>query len=51
MLTYPQKHDIRSGSTVIGQLKHLPHSLLAQHHFTGLGGFRPYVGAGLNARF
>lgn len=24
VLTYPQKHDIRSGSTVIGQLKHLP---------------------------
>ena len=51
VLTYLQKHDIRSGSTVIGPLKHLPPSLLAQHHFTGLGGFRPYVGAGLNARF
>lgn len=51
VLTYPQKHDIRSGGTVIGELKHLPPSLLAQYHFTGLGGFRPYVGAGLNATF
>ena len=48
VLTYPQKHDIRSGSATIGSLKHLPPSLLAQYHFTGLGAARPYVGAGLN---
>jgi outer membrane protein len=47
VLTYPQKHDIRSGSTKIGTLKHLPPTLLAQWHFP-MGGFRPYVGAGLN---
>jgi outer membrane protein len=48
VLTYPQKHDLRSNGAKIGTLKHLPPTLLAQYHFTGLGGFRPYVGAGLN---
>lgn len=48
VLTYPQKHDIRSDGTTVGSLKHLPPTLLAQYHFTGLGGFRPYVGAGIN---
>lgn len=48
ILTYPQKHDVRSNGTKIGELKHLPPTLLAQYHFTGLGAFKPYVGAGLN---
>ena len=48
ILTYPQKHDIRSGGTKIGSLKHLPPTLTAQYHFTGLTGWRPYLGAGLN---
>ena len=48
VLTYPQKHDLRNNGGQIGTLKHLPPTLLAQYHFTGLGGFRPYVGAGLN---
>lgn len=47
VLTYPQKHDIRSNGNKIGTLKHLPPTLLAQWHFP-MGGFRPYVGAGLN---
>ena len=47
ILTFPQKHDIRSAGTRIGTLKHLPPTLLAQWHFP-MGGFRPYVGAGLN---
>ncbi len=47
VLTYPQKHDIRSGGTKIGTLKHLPPTLLAQWHFP-MGGWRPYVGAGVN---
>lgn len=50
ILTYPQKHNVRS--TVvggkIGTLKHLPPTLLAQYHFTNLGAFKPYVGAGVN---
>ncbi len=32
----------------IGTLKHLPPTLLAQYHFTNLGAFKPYVGAGIN---
>jgi outer membrane protein len=50
VLTYPQKHDIRSGGTKIGTLKHLPPTLSLQYHFP-MGGFRPYVGAGLNFTF
>jgi outer membrane protein len=50
ILTYPQKQTVNS--TVvggdIGTFKHLPPTLTVQYHFTGLGGFRPYVGAGLN---
>jgi len=48
VLTYPQKHTVKAGGTEIGTLKHLPPTLSLQYHFTGLGGFRPYVGAGLN---
>jgi outer membrane protein len=48
VLTYPQKHDIRSNGIRIGELKQLPPTLLAQYHFTGLGAFKPYVGAGIN---
>ncbi len=48
VLTYPQKHDIRSNGTKIGTLKHLPPTLSVQYHFTGLGAFKPYVGGGLN---
>jgi outer membrane protein len=47
VLTYPQKHDIRSGGTKIGSLKHLPPTLSVQYHFP-MGSYRPYVGAGLN---
>lgn len=54
VLTYPQKHEVTveksvlGGPVKIGTFKHLPPTLTAQYHFTGLGGFRPYVGAGLN---
>jgi outer membrane protein len=49
VLTYPQKHDVRlSGAGKIGTVKHLPPTLMLQYHVTGLGGWRPYVGAGLN---
>ncbi len=47
VLTYPQKHDIRSNGTVIGSLKHLPPTLSLRYHIDA-GGWRPYVGAGLN---
>ena len=48
ILTYPQKHDVRLNGGKIGSLKHLPPSLLGQYHFTGMGAFKPYVGAGIN---
>ena len=48
ILTYPQKHDVRLNGAKIGSLKHLPPTLLGQYHFTGLGAFKPYVGAGVN---
>ena len=50
ILTYPQKHNVRSSVVggKIGTLKHLPPTLLAQYHFTNLGAFKPYVGAGVN---
>ena len=50
ILTYPQKQTVTS--TVvggdIGTFKHLPPTLTGQYHFTNLGAFKPYVGAGLN---
>ena len=48
ILTYPQEHDVKAGGAVIGSLKQLPPTLTLQYHFTGLNGFRPYVGAGVN---
>ncbi len=47
ILTYPQKHDIKSAGVKIGTVKHLPPTLTFQYHFTGLP-VRPYVGGGLN---
>lgn len=50
VLTYPQKQTVRS--TVvggdIGTFKHLPPTLTAQYHFTGMGAFKPYFGVGVN---
>lgn len=48
ILTYPQKQHVRADGDEIGTLRHLPPTLTAQYHFTGLNGFRPYVGAGIN---
>lgn len=48
ILTYPQKHTLKSGDSELGTLKHLPPTLTVQYHFTQLGAFKPYLGAGLN---
>lgn len=49
VLTYPQTVDINSSTNgKIGKIKALPPSLLVQYHFTDLGAFKPYVGAGVN---
>lgn len=50
VLTWPQQVNITAGpgNTNIGKITALPPSLLAQYHFTDLGAFKPYVGAGIN---
>ena len=48
VLTVPQKQNVYSNGAFIGTFKHLPPTLLAQYHFTGLQGYKPYVGVGIN---
>lgn len=48
ILTYPQKQNVYSDGAKIGTFKHLPPTLTLQYHLTGIPGFKPYVGAGLN---
>jgi len=48
ILTYPQKHTLYANGGKIATLKHLPPTLTLQYHVTGLGGFRPYAGIGVN---
>jgi outer membrane protein len=49
ILTVPQQHDLSSKALAgkIGTVTHLPPTLLVQYHFDA-GGFKPYVGAGVN---
>ena len=48
VLTYPQRVEVRSYSTLLGTVTALPPTLLAQYHFTQFGPLKPYVGAGIN---
>ena len=48
VLTVPQKQKVFAGATDIGTFTQLPPTLLLQYHFTDLGGYKPYVGAGIN---
>ncbi|MFX1682145.1 OmpW family outer membrane protein [Mitsuaria sp. CC2] len=48
VLTVPQRHKLYSNGQRIGSVKHLPPTLTLQYHFNPEGGFRPYLGAGLN---
>ena len=48
VLSIPQEHSVSSAGTPLGTFKHLPPTLLGKYHFPPLGGFRPYVGAGVN---
>ena len=48
VLTWPQQVNITAGGANVGKVTALPPSLLAQYHFTDLGAFKPYVGAGVN---
>ena len=48
VLTWPQQVNITANGADTGKISALPPSLLAQYHFTDLGAFKPYVGAGVN---
>jgi len=50
VLTWPQQVNITAGpgNTNVGKISALPPSLLVQYHFTDLGAFKPYIGAGVN---
>ncbi|MBU3545654.1 OmpW family protein [Polynucleobacter sp. MWH-Jannik1A5] len=50
VLSYPQPVNINSNLTSgpTGTVNALPPSLLLQYHFTDLGAFKPYIGAGIN---
>ena len=52
VLTWPQQVNINAnigaGQQNVGKVTALPPSLLLQYHFTDLGAFKPYVGAGVN---
>ena len=50
VLTWPQQVNITygPGNANAGKITALPPSLLLQYHFTELGSFKPYVGAGVN---
>jgi outer membrane protein len=42
------KHNVSVLGADIGSVKVLPPTLTLQYHFTDLGAFKPYVGAGIN---
>ena len=48
VLTVPQEHEVKVSGTKIGDFKHLPPTLLLKYRPGEYGGFRPYVGAGVN---
>jgi outer membrane protein len=48
ILTVPQTQTVRSAGSDIGSFKHLPPTLTVQYHFTTMGAFKPYLGAGVN---
>jgi len=48
VLTVPQEHTLYAGDARLGTLRHLPPTLSLQYHVTGLQGFRPYAGVGIN---
>lgn len=47
-LTYPQNIDINVAGAKAGTVKALPPQLVLQYHFTNMGQFKPYLGAGIN---
>lgn len=48
VLTLPQEHNVKVNGANAGDFKHLPPTLLAKYTFSSIGGFTPYIGAGVN---
>jgi outer membrane protein len=48
VLTVPQEHEVKVNGVKAGDFKHLPPTLLAKYTFDSIGGFTPYLGAGVN---
>lgn len=42
------KHEVTLNGTSLGKVGVLPPTLTLQYHFTDLGAFKPYLGAGVN---
>jgi len=42
------KHEVTLGGASLGKVGVLPPTVTVQYHFTDLGAFKPYVGAGIN---
>jgi len=48
LAAWPFAHDIDTGGTKIGEVKHLPPTLSLQYHFANSTKITPFVGAGIN---
>lgn len=48
VLTIPQTHTVKVNGAKAGDFKHLPPTVLAKYTFSPIGGFTPYLGAGVN---
>ena len=42
------RHGVTLNGASLGKVNHLPPTLTVQYHFTDLGAWKPYVGAGIN---
>jgi len=42
------RHEIKLNGTSLGKISALPPTVTLQYHFTDLGAWKPYVGAGIN---
>ncbi|MGI3210509.1 OmpW/AlkL family protein [Roseovarius tibetensis] len=51
LAAWPFEHDINSGGTRIGEIKHLPPTVSLQYHFSNASNVTPFIGAGLNYTF
>ncbi|MFN3209159.1 MAG: OmpW/AlkL family protein [Roseovarius sp.] len=48
LAAWPFAHDVDTGGTRIGEVKHLPPTLSLQYHFTNATKITPFIGAGIN---